>query len=178
MMQLFARCVGVMAFSKRQFEAVAADPVEWHVLLLSLVFGGLFAQRLVGTGSQDVSFFLIMGLLSGVGFVYASSYFLAWLLQLSGQRVAPHALRMVLGYSLFPLILGLVLIVLGDFQVIPKLSAINFVLIVLTWFLNIFGIKVVSHIPWVHALFVSVIPILALMLAIALLFKIAGMVYA
>lgn len=163
-----------MMFSKKQFEEVAADPVEWHVLLLSLVFGGLFAQRLIGTGSQDISFFLVMGLLSGVGFVYASSYFLAWLLQLSGQRVAPHALRMVLGYSLFPFILGLIFIVLGDFQAIPKLSAINFVLIVQTWVLNIYGIKVVSNIPWIHAFFVSVIPILALMLAIALLFKIAG----
>jgi len=175
MMELFARCFGVMTFSKSSFEGVAARPIEWHVILLSLVFGGLFAGRLVS--EQDALFFIVVGLATGVGYVYASGYFLTWLIRLGGTPVAPHAIRMVVGYALTPFILGLLSIVLGERHILPKMPAVNFILIVLTWALHIYGIKVVSRIQWIQALFVSVIPILALMMVIAILFKVAGMIY-
>jgi len=175
MMELFARCFGVMIFSKRSFDTVVARPIEWHVILLSLLFGGLFAGRLVS--EQNVFFFIIMGLASGVGYIYASGYFLAWLIRLGGTPVSPDAIRMVIGYALTPFILGLLSIVLAERGLLPKMSAVNFTLIVLTWVLHIYGIKVVSRIPWIQALFVSVIPILALMMVIAILFKVAWMLY-
>jgi uncharacterized membrane protein len=164
-----------MTFSKARFEEAAAAPVEWHVVVLSLLFGGLFAGRLVG--EQDVLFFLVLGLAAGLGYTYASSYFLSWLIRLSGKPTAPQPIRMVVGYSLAPFILGLLFIVLGERQIFPKLSALNFVLIVSFWFIQIYGIKVVAKVPWIQALFVSVIPILALMLVIALSFKAYWMVY-
>ncbi len=172
---LLTRCAGIMTFSRKRVEEVAAQPVEWHVVVLSLLFGGLFAGRLVD--EKDVFFFLVMGLAAGLGFTYASSYFLSWLIRLSGQPIAPQPLRMIVGYSLTPFILGLLFIILAEHQFIPKMPALNFVLIVLSWFLQIHGIKIVAKIPWIQALFVSVIPILALMLVIALLFKIAGEIY-
>ncbi len=174
MMELFSRCFGLMIFSKKSFETVAARPIEWHVILLSLVFGGLFAGRIV---SEQNTLFILVGLATGVGYVYASGYFLAWLIRLSGTPVAPDAIRMVVGYALTPFILGLLSIVLAEHGLLPKMPAINFILIVLTWALHIYGIKVVSRIQLIQALFVSVIPILALMLVIAILFKIAGMIY-
>ena len=175
MMELFARCFGVMTFSKNSFETVAARPIEWHVVLLSLLFGGLFAGRLVS--EQNVLFFIVMGLATGVGYIYASGYFLSWLIRLSGTPVSSDAIRMVIGYSLTPFILGLLSIVLAERGLLPKMSAVNFTLIVLTWALHIYGIKAVSRIQWIQALFVSVIPILALMMVIAILFKVAGMLY-
>lgn len=164
-----------MTFSRARTEEVAAHPVEWHVVVLSLLFGGLFAGRLVG--GQEISIFMLLGLPAGLGFTYSSSYFLAWLIRLSGQPVAPQAIRMIVGYSLAPFILGLTFILLAEHRMFPKLSALNFVLIVSSWFLQIHGIKVVAKVPWIQALFVSVIPILALMLVITLLFKLAWMIY-
>ncbi len=175
MLLLVTRCAGFLTFSKKQIADVTAQPIEWHVIVLSLLFGGLFAGRLVA--EQDVLFFLVMGLAAGLGFTYATSFFLAWLIRLSGKPIAAQPIRMIVGYSLAPFILGLLFIILAEHQMFPKMSALNFALIVLTWFLQVHGIKVVANIPWIQALFVSVIPILALMLVIALLFKIAWMVY-
>ncbi len=175
MLLLMTRCVGFLTFSKKQIADVTTQPIEWHVVVLSLLFGGLFAGRLVA--EQDVPFFLAMGLAAGLGFTYASSYFLAWLIRLSGKPITAQPIRMIIAYSLAPFTLGLLLIILAEHHLLPKMSAVSFVLIILPWFLQIHGIKVVANIPWIQALFVSVIPILALMLVVALLFKVAWMIY-
>jgi len=174
---LFKRCLTMMCFSRKGIAEMAAQPVEWHVLLLSLFFGALFTQRIVAPHEGGYFFALTLGLVGGAGFVYSSSHFLSWLLQLSGKKVAVYPIRMVLGYALTPAILGLLLIGLADLHLLPKMATLTFILIVMTWVLNIYGLQGVTGIPWIQALFVTVIPMLALMLVIALLFKIAWMIY-
>ncbi len=120
---------------------------------------------------------MTMTLSSGVGFVYFSSYFLSWLIRMSGKSVLPQPLRMVVAYSLTPFILALILMLASQYGHLGGTTAISFFLVVLTWGLMVYGIRVVTSIPVIQSLFVTVIPVLALMLAIALLFKLAWMVY-
>ncbi len=174
---LIDRCIGILFFPKKSLPAIVTRPNERHIIILSLVFGALFAWRSISPQGRDPVFFLTLALSAGVGFVYSSSYFLSWLIRVSGKVIAPQPLRMVLGYSLTPFILALILMLLAQYRYLTGTTAISFLLIVLTWGLNIYGIRVASGIPVIQSLFVTVIPVLALMLIIALLFKLAWMVY-
>ena len=166
-----------MLFPKKIFPVIAARPIEWHVMVLSLAFGLLFAWKNLSPQNRDPVFFLTLSLSSGVGFVYASSYFLTWLVKVSGPVVPPQLLRMVVGYSLTPFTLSLFFMMLADHHYLPRLPFVYFVFVVMTWGLMVYGIQHVARIPVIQALFVTVIPVLALMLAIAILFKVAWMIY-
>jgi hypothetical protein len=61
--------------------------------------------------------------------------------------------------------------------VLPKTSIIAFVFIVFSWGLAVFGIKTVSEIKTLQALFAMVIPVAALALVISVLYKIAWMIW-
>ncbi len=174
---LIARCMGIILSPKTSFPSVAERPNERHVVILSMVFGALFAWRSVSPENREPLFMITMTLSAGMGFVYFSSYFLSWLIRVSGKIVSPQPLRMVVGYSLTPFILALILMLLSQYWQLGGTTGISFFLVVLTWGLMVYGIRVVTGVPVIQSLFVTVIPVLALMLVIALLFKVVWMVY-
>lgn len=151
---------------------------ERHVIILSLLFGFLFAQQIMHPENRDLLFYIVTGLASGVGFVYFAGYFLSWLIQVTGAAtVSPEKMRSVLSYAFVPYIIALTLLLMTKIGVLPKTSVIAFFLIVFSWGLAVFGIKTVTHIKWVQSLMVMIIPVAALILVIAILFKVAWMIW-
>ncbi len=126
---------------------------------------------------RDVFFYVTTALASGVGFVYFAGYFLSWLIKVSGTLVHPAKMRMVFSYALVPYIIALVLALLSKELILPKLPAIVFILVVLSWCLAVFGIKTIGELQLVQSLFVMVIPIAALILVMSVLYKVAWMTW-
>jgi hypothetical protein len=171
-------CLGVMISPKNTFTEVAEHHNERHVIFLSMIFGLLFARQIMHSENRDLVFYVVTALASGVGFVYFAGYFLSWLIRISGSLLAtPEKMRSVLSYSFVPYILALTLLLLSKLGVLPKTSAIAFIFIVFSWGLAVFGIKTVSEIKTLQALFVMVVPVAALMLVISVLYKIAWMIW-
>ncbi|MEK7286119.1 MAG: YIP1 family protein [Nitrospirota bacterium] len=171
-------CLGVMIFPKNTFTAVSEHHNERHVISLSMIFGLLFARQIMHSENHDLVFYVVTALASGVGFVYFAGFFLSWLIRIGGSVLAtPAKMRSVLSYAFVPYILALSLLALSRVGVLPKTSAIAFFFIVLSWGLAVFGIKTVSEIKTLQALFVMVVPVAALVLIIAILYKIAWVIW-
>jgi len=173
----FARCFGVMVFPKKTFLAGSERHNERHVMILSLLFGLLFTRQIMHSENKDIIFYVMTALASGIGFVYFSGYFFAWLIKIAGTVVYPTQMRMVLSYALVPYIIALVLSLLAKEMILPKMSTLVFLLIVLSWSLAVFGIKTIGNLKLTQSLFVMVIPVAALMLVVAILFKVAWMTW-
>ena len=174
---LLMRGIGVMFSPGKTFRDAAENHTEWHVVTLSLVFGFLLAKQIIHSENRDLFFYVTTSLASGIGFVYFSGFFLAWLIKISGTYVAPQKMRMVLAYSLIPYIFALVLMYLSKVNILPKSALISFLLTIFSWGLAVFGVKTVAKINLAQAVFVVIIPVAALLLAISILFKVAWMIH-
>lgn len=150
---------------------------ERHVIILSLLFGLLLAKSIMHSEDRDVFFYVTTALASGIGFVYFAGYFFSWLIKVSGTFVHPTKMRMTLSYALVPYIIALTLTLLSKEMIIPKTSAIAFILVVFSWSLAVFGIKTIAGLQLVQSLFVMVIPVAALILVISILYKVAWMTW-
>jgi len=170
---LLARCLGVMVSPQKTFLAGAERHNERHVIILSLIFGLLFAKWIMHSENRSLFFYGTTALASGIGFVYFAGYFFSWLVKISGTWVHPAKMRTVLSYALVPYIIALILTLLSKEMILPKTSVIAFILIVFSWSLAVFGIKTIGELKLVQALFVMVIPVAALVLIISVLFRIA-----
>lgn len=174
---LLARCLGVMVSPRKTFLAGSERHNERHVVILSLLFGLLFAKSIMHSEDRDIFFYVTTAIASGIGFVYFAGYFLAWLIKISGTQVSPEKMRMVLSYAFVPYIIGLTLALLSKESILPKTSAIVFILVVFSWSLAVFGIKTIGELKLVQSLLVMVIPVAALVLMISILYKIAWMTW-
>lgn len=174
---LLARCFGVMVFPRKTFLAGSERHNERHVIILSLIFGLLFARSIMHSEDRSVFFYLTTAFASGIGFVYFAGYFFSWLIKISGTFVHPMKMRMVLSYALVPYIIALTLALLSKALILPKISALVFILVVFSWSLAVFGIKTIGELKLVQSLFVMVIPVAALVLVISLLYKVAWMAW-
>jgi hypothetical protein len=174
---LFSRCIGVLIAPKKTFLEGSASHNERHVIILSMIFGLLFARQIMHSEDRDIFFYVTTALASGVGFVYFAGYFLTWLIKVSGTIVYPSQMRMVLAYAFVPYIIALILSLMAREMILPKLPAIVFMLVVLSWSLAVFGIKTIAELKVVQSLFVMMIPVAALMLMISILYKVAWMAW-
>jgi hypothetical protein len=77
---------------------------------------------------------------------------------------------------LIPYILALTLTHLSKLITLPKTSFISFFLIIFSWGLAVFGVKIITGIKLAQSLMVIVIPVAALLLVVAILFKVAWMI--
>jgi hypothetical protein len=173
---IIERCVGVVISPKKTFLSAAEDHNEWHVILLSLCFGLLFARHIIRSENRDLIFYFTTALASGVGFVYFAGFFLSWLIKITGPFVHPEKMRMVMSYALTPYILSLSLLFLTKSMPFPGASTASFFLTVYSWWLAVLGVKTVAEIKLVQSLFVVILPVAALILVIAILFKVAWMI--
>jgi hypothetical protein len=174
---LLARCLGVMISPRKTFLEGSERHNQRHVIILSLLFGLLFARQIMHSEDRSIFFYVTTALASGIGFVYFAGYFFSWLINIAGGAVTPTKMRMVLSYAFVPYIIGLSISLLSREMILPKMSAIVFILVVLSWSLAVFGIKTIGELKLVQSLFVMVIPVAALMLVISVLFKIAWMTW-
>jgi len=172
---LIERCVGVMIAPKKTFVKASEDHHEGHVIILSLVFGFLFARHIIRSENRDLFFYITTALSCGIGFVYFAGFFLAWLVKVTGPLARPETMRMVLSYALTPYILALGLLLLSRSVKNPMISLAAFMLTVYSWSLAVLGVKAVTSIKMVQSLFVVLIPVAALVLVISILFKVAWM---
>jgi len=173
---LLARSIGVMIFPRKTFQAASENHHERHIVVLSLVFGFLLARHIIRPENHDLFFYVTTSLSCGIGFVYFAGFFLSWLIEISGPYVRPEKMRMVLAYSLTPYILALTLAHLSKWIALPKTSSISFFLIIFSWGLAVFGVRVITGIRLAQSLMVIVIPVAALLLVVAILFKVAWMI--
>jgi len=174
---LLARCLGVMISPRKTFLEGSERHNERHVIILSLLFGLLFARQIMHSEDRSIFFYVTTALASGIGFVYFSGYFFSWLIKISGTFVHPEKMRMVLSYALVPYIIALTLTLLSKEMILPKTSPIGFFLVVFSWGLAVFGIKTIGELKLIQSLFVMVIPVAALILIISILYKIAWMTW-
>jgi len=174
---LLARCLGVMVSPRKTFLEGSERHNERHVMILSIIFGLLFARQIMHSEDRSIFFYVTTALASGIGFVYFAGYFFSWLIKISGTPVHPEKMRMVLSYALVPYIIALTLAILSKEMILPKTSAIVFVLVVFSWSLAVFGIKTIGKLELVQSLFVMVIPVAALLLVISILYKVAWMTW-
>jgi hypothetical protein len=180
---LLARCLGVMISPRKTFLVGSERHNERHVVILSLVFGLLFARNIMHSEDRSIVFYITTALASGIGFVYFAGYFFSWLIKISGTFVHSTKMRMVLSYALVPYIIALTLAIVSKEMIsqgsypLPKISVIVFMLVVFSWSLAVFGIKTIGELKLVQSLFVMVIPVAALILVISILYKIAWMTW-
>ncbi len=166
-----------MIFPRKIFLEGSERHNERHVVILSLVFGLLLAKAMMHPENNSTFVYVTTALASGIGFVYFAGYFFSWLIKISGTFVHPEKMRMVLSYALVPYIIALILTVLSKEMIIPKTSAIAFILVVFAWSLAVFGIKTIAGLKLIQSLFVMVIPVAALILVISILYKVAWMTW-
>ena|GEM_PF-6248146 len=166
---LLTRFIGVLISPRRTFRQVAECPSDLQVISLALVFGTLFAGQMP-LESRPV-LYLLLSLFSGLGYVYFSGHFLVWTLKISDVALPARTMRMVVGYSLAPYIIALSLMVIFQDNRYPGFSIINLGLMIWTWSLNVYGARVVAGLPVVQAIFMTFLPLSALMFVIALIFK-------
>jgi 4-amino-4-deoxy-L-arabinose transferase-like glycosyltransferase len=175
---LLSRALVVMISPEKTFLDGSKRHNERHVIILSLLFGLLFARQIMHSENRDLFFYVTTALASGIGFVYFAGYFLSWLIKVSGRSMQSTKMRMVLSYAFVPYIIALSLSLLSKAMDLPKATGvIVFMLVVFSWSLAVFGIKTIGELKLVQSLFVMVIPVAALILIISVLFKIAWMTW-